>query len=286
VALRAWLEASVDFPDDAVDSLSDERIRHDLDAAIAALQAVTTNAQQGQLLRDGITLVIAGRPNAGKSSLLNALAGHEAAIVTAVPGTTRDLVRERIQIDGLPLHIIDTAGLRAVADAVEREGILRARRQIESADRVLWVFDDRDDPEHDALDRASLPPGVPVTLVRNKVDLTGSAPGMRPTPEGPEVALSARTGAGLDALRAHLKESVGYRGPAEGEFLARRRHLDALARAEGHLVQARGLARPAPPVELIAEELRLAHNALAEITGEFVTEDLLAVIFGRFCIGK
>lgn len=233
-----------------------------------------------------MTLVIAGRPNAGKSSLLNALAGVDSAIVTEVPGTTRDLLHERITIDGLPLHIVDTAGLRESSDPVEAEGIRRARAQIETADRILWVFDDQADPEHLDLDRRQLPSSVPLTLVRNKIDLSGRPPAVSESAEGVEVALAAKSGEGLELLVAHLKSCVGYRDQSEGEFIARRRHLDALQRALEHMRQgARALAESAAG-ELLAEDLRLAQQALSEITGEFTPDDLLGRIFATFCIGK
>ena len=233
-----------------------------------------------------MTVVIAGRPNAGKSSLLNALAGSEAAIVTHVPGTTRDILRERILIDGMPLHIIDTAGLRDVEDIVEQEGIRRARRAIEQADRVLWIFDDQEDPQHDSLDRATLPDKIPITLVRNKIDLTGFPPGVRRTRSGTEVSIAANSGAGLEELRVHLKSCMGYQGSQEGEFMARRRHLDALERAAFHLYEGGQVFNSIAAGELLAEELRLAQNALSEITGEFLPDDLLGEIFRNFCIGK
>ena len=286
ISLRAYVEAAVDFPNEEVDFLSDSKVAEDLRSVIDSLDRVRQSARQGQLLRDGMTLVIAGRPNAGKSSLLNALSGRDAAIVTHVPGTTRDLLRERIQIDGMPLHIVDTAGLREGPDPVEREGIRRARREMEQADRLLWVFDDQEDPDHDAMDRASLPRNVPITLVRNKIDLTGTAPGMRRTPDGVEVAIAAATGEGVDELRAHMKASIGYQGPGDGEFMARRRHLEALERTDSHLRQGQQALALEAAGELLAEELRLAQNALSEITGEFLPDDLLGEIFGRFCIGK
>ncbi|MCH8507114.1 MAG: 50S ribosome-binding GTPase, partial [Ectothiorhodospiraceae bacterium] len=242
-------------------------------------------AAQGQVLRDGMTVVIAGRPNAGKSSLLNALAESDAAIVTEIAGTTRDTLRERIQIDGMPLHVIDTAGRRESADVVEQEGIRRAWRAIAEADRLLLVVDDREGPgplERQVLAERSA--DTPVTIIRNKVDLSGGKPGE--DSEGPEavIRLSAKTGAGLDLLREHLKACMGYHA-GEGSFTARRRHLDALDRADAALQLAAGqLAVGAG--ELMAEELRQAQQALAEITGEFTSEDLLGAIFSTFCIGK
>jgi tRNA modification GTPase len=285
-SLRAYVEASVDFPEEELDLLDERKISLDIGEIVQDLEKVRQSARQGQLLRDGMTLVIAGRPNAGKSSLLNALAGYDAAIVTQVPGTTRDLLKERIQIDGLPLHIVDTAGLGDGTDPVEKEGISRARSQIEQADRVLWVFDDQEDPTHDAVDRATLPLGVPVTLVRNKIDLTGTEPGLTLTPEGPELAVAASNGVGIGQLRDHIKECVGYEGPMEGEFMARRRHLNALDRTASHLKSGLRWFRKEKAGELLAEELRMSQIALSEITGEFLPDDLLGEIFSRFCIGK
>jgi tRNA modification GTPase len=237
------------------------------------------------VLRDGLTVVIAGKPNAGKSSLLNQLAGREAAIVTDIAGTTRDLLREYIQIDGMPLHIIDTAGLREGADVVEREGIRRAREAIAKADLVLLMIDDRhaDDSEDW---RAGLPESLPVVRVHNKIDLTGRLPGVSETSNGVEINLSVKTGAGLEDLRLHLKQCAGYDSGAGEVFIARRRHLDALSRA--HAAIANGLKQllgPRAP-ELLAEDLRLAQYALSEITGEFTPDDLLGRIFSSFCIGK
>ena len=284
--LRIYVEAAIDFPEEEIDFLSDGKVSADLQSVLDRLKAVKQSAGVGRLLRDGMQLVIAGRPNAGKSSLLNALSGRESAIVTEIPGTTRDLLREQIQIDGMPLHLIDTAGLREHAEAIEREGIRRAREEIGRADRILWVFDDQSDPAHDALDRRSLPPDIPLTLVRNKIDLTGTAAGLRQTDAGPEISISATTGAGMDQLREHLKQSMGYHGAGEGEFIARRRHLDALDRARAHLVQGQAVLLQAGSGELLAEDLRQARQALSEITGEFTSEDLLGEIFSSFCIGK
>lgn len=286
IQLRIYVEAAIDFPEEEIDFISDGKVSADLRAIQSDLSDLTENARIGSLLREGMTLVIAGRPNAGKSSLLNALAGRESAIVTDIPGTTRDLLRERIQIDGMPLHLIDTAGLRESGDQVEQEGVRRAREQIGKADRVLWIFDDQADPGHDALDRSTLPKEVPVTLVRNKIDLTGRTPGTWETAEGTEVALSARNGQGLDLLRQHLKRSVGYQGSQEGAFIARRRHLDALARASKHLLTGEQALTLSASGELLAEDLRQAQNSLSEITGEFSSDDLLGRIFSSFCIGK
>lgn len=286
IRLRLYVESAIDFPEEEIDFLSDGKVSADLHDIIRQTETIRSSASTGRLLRDGMTLVIAGRPNAGKSSLLNALAGVDSAIVTEVPGTTRDLLHERIAIDGLPLHIVDTAGLRESSDPVEEEGIRRARTQIERADRILWVFDDQADPEHLTLDRRQLPPSVPLTLVRNKIDLSGRQPAISESQEGVEVALAANSGAGLDLLIAHLKSCVGYRDQSEGEFIARRRHLDALERALEHLRQGSAMLCEAEAGELLAEDLRQAQQALCEITGEFSADDLLGRIFSTFCIGK
>ena len=286
VALRMYVEAAIDFPEEEIDFLSDGKVSADLQGLVRSLKDVEHSARVGRLLRDGMSLVIAGRPNAGKSSLLNALAGRDTAIVTAVPGTTRDLLRERIQIDGIPLHIVDTAGLRDSADEVEIEGMRRAREEIEQADHIIWVFDDQADPGHDDLRPERLPSQVPFTLVRNKIDVTSTPPGLSTRPEGTEIAISAKTGAGVDLLREHLKRSLGYQGPQEGEFIARRRHLDALSRASEYLRSGNLALNEEGAGELLAEDLRQAQRALSEITGEFTSEDLLGAIFSSFCIGK
>jgi len=285
--LRTWVEAAIDFPDEEIDFLADPQVAGRLDALQAELQAIEQSARQGRLLRDGMTLVIAGQPNAGKSSLLNALAGHDAAIVTEVPGTTRDVLREQIQIDGMPLHIIDTAGLHDTDDPVEREGMRRAREVIGNADRVLLVIDDQRGftPADDAILQA-LPASVPHTRIINKIDLSGRAAGIDDRGVVTEVALCARDGRGLDDLRLHLKHCAGYREQSEGGFSARRRHLDALDRAGEHIDSGRRQLEAQQAGELLAEDLRLAQQSLSEITGEFSSDDLLGEIFGSFCIGK
>jgi tRNA modification GTPase len=217
---------------------------------------------------------------------MNALSGRDTAIVTDVPGTTRDLLKEQIQIDGLPLHLIDTAGLRESGDQVEQEGIRRAREQIANADRVLWVFDDRTDPEHSAFNGDELPQGVPVLFVRNKIDLTGTEAGIKESPNGTEIAISAHMEKDILLLRDYLKGSVGFHGAEEGEFLARRRHLDALERAGKHLKSGEQVLQDSGSGELLAEDLRQVQLALSEITGEFRADDLLGEIFTSFCIGK
>ena len=402
--LRIYVEAAIDFPDEEIDFLSDGKIEAQLNNVIADLDAVRAEARQGSLLREGMKVVIAGRPNAGKSSLLNALAGREAAIVTDIAGTTRDVLREHIHIDGMPLHIIDTAGLREASDEVERIGIERAWQEIEQADRVLFMVDgtttDAVDPaeiwpefiarlpaklpitvvrnkaditgetlgmsevnghalirlsartgegvdvlrEHihidgmplhiidtaglreasdeverigierawqeieqadrvlfmvdgtttDAVDPAEiwpefiarLPAKLPITVVRNKADITGETLGMSEVNGHALIRLSARTGEGVDVLRNHLKQSMGFDTNMEGGFLARRRHLQALEQAAEHLQQGKAQLLGAWAGELLAEELRLAQQNLSEITGEFTSDDLLGRIFSSFCIGK
>lgn len=287
IRLRMYVEAAIDFPEEEVDFLGDAAIRDQLRALDRQFTDLQAGARQGRLLREGMTVVIAGRPNAGKSSLLNALAGHEAAIVTPIAGTTRDVLREHIQIDGMPLHVIDTAGLRDSGDAVEQEGMKRAWRAIESADRLLLVIDDQQGfgaADQHILDR--LPQRLPHTLIHNKIDLSGHAPSGIADAAADRLYLSAREGRGLDALRAHLKQCMGYTGETEHGFTARRRHLDALDRAWKHVRFGRAQLEERGAGELLAEELHLAQQALNEITGEFSSDDLLGRIFSSFCIGK
>ena len=286
-ALRTYVEAAIDFPDEEIDFLSDHALRDRLAAVFAAFESITAAARQGALLREGLRVVIAGKPNAGKSSLLNKLAGEEIAIVTDVPGTTRDVLRQQVHLDGRPLNLVDTAGLRATADVVEVEGVRRARNEMAQADRVLYVLDiGTGDSESWAADLSALPAGVPVTLVFNKIDLTAGGARLDETAAPPRVFLSAHTGAGLDLLRTHLKAAVGYRETESGVFAARRRHVDALQRARAHVQNAADTLSTTRAFELFAEDLRLAQHALGEITGEFTSDDLLGEIFGSFCIGK
>jgi tRNA modification GTPase len=285
--LRTYVEAALDFPEEEIDFLADERLVQELGTLARACAALLASTRQGVLLRDGMTVVLAGPPNAGKSSLLNALAQTEVAIVSPVPGTTRDVLRERIHLDGMPLHVIDTAGLRQTRDAIESEGIRRARAQMARADRVLLVVDDSAWDERAIQEALSLlPEDLPCTRIRNKIDLSGRPSGAIQTAAGIEIALSAKTGAGIDDLRRHLKECMGLQPAGEGTFLARRRHLDAIGRAQHHIARGQRCLQDRRAGELVAEELRLAQQALSEITGEFTPEDLLARIFSSFCIGK
>ncbi len=289
--LRIYVEAAIDFPDEEIDFLSDGKIEAQLNGVMADLDGVRAEARQGSLLREGMKVVIAGRPNAGKSSLLNELAGREAAIVTDIAGTTRDVLREHIHIDGMPLHIIDTAGLRETSDEVERIGIERAWNEIEQADRVLFMVDGTTTAATEPAEiwpefMARLPSTLPITVVRNKADITGETLGLSEVNGHSLIRLSARTGEGIDLLREHLKQSMGFTSNMEGGFLARRRHLQALEQAAQHLVQGKEQLVSAYAGELLAEELRLAQQALSEITGEFTSDDLLGRIFSSFCIGK
>ncbi|ERP86945.1 tRNA modification GTPase TrmE [Marinobacter sp. ES-1] len=291
--LRIYVEAAIDFPEEEIDFLADGKVASDLQSLLEQVQQILGEAQQGTILRDGMKVVIAGRPNAGKSSLLNALAGREAAIVTAIEGTTRDVLREHIHIDGMPLHIIDTAGLRDSPDEVERIGIARAWEEIRQADRILLMVDatttDKTEPHEiwpDFIDQ--LPKGAPVTVIRNKVDLTGEPVGISAEPHqaAPVIRLAAKAAEGLEVLRDHLKESIGFASTTEGGFLARRRHLDALERARDSLLQGQAQLEGYGAGELLAEDLRAAQDALGEITGHLTPDELLGKIFSSFCIGK
>lgn len=295
VALRTYVEAAIDFPEEEIDFLADGDLAKRLDSFRDQFDAVERSARRGRLLRDGMMIVIAGRPNAGKSSLLNRLAGYDAAIVTPVAGTTRDVLRERIHIDGMPLHVLDTAGLREAGDLVEEEGIRRAHAEMRRADRILFVIDAVADPDGQAFEeeRARLPAHVPVTLILNKCDLLprfalepGPPATERASAPPPRIAVSALTGDGLEALRSHLKNSMGYDSLDAGAVSARARHLEALSRARRHVDAAAHELAERRAGELIAEELREAQRALGEITGEFTSEDLLGRIFSTFCVGK
>ena len=291
IYLRTYVEASIDFPDEEIDFLADGKIEANLRGIINQLEDVRSEAKQGSILREGMKVVIAGRPNAGKSSLLNALAGREAAIVTDIAGTTRDILREHIHIDGMPLHIIDTAGLRDATDEVERIGISRAWTEIEQADRIILMLDSSD-PESADLSKvrseflAKLPTTLPVTIVRNKIDLNGEQASESEEDGYQMISLSAQTHDGIQLLRDHLKQAMGFQTGMEGGFLARRRHLDALEKASEHLQIGLVQLTEFHAGELLAEELRLVQTYLSEITGEFTSDDLLGNIFSSFCIGK
>lgn len=289
--LRIYVEAAIDFPEEEIDFLADGKVAGDLQQIIDKLAEVKQEARQGSLIREGMNVVIAGRPNAGKSSLLNALAGKESAIVTDIAGTTRDVLREHIHIDGMPLHIIDTAGLRDAPDEVERIGISRAWDEIQKADRVLLMVDGTttatDDPEQIWPEFVSrLEDKSKITVIRNKCDLTSEQPVIGEHEGHTLISLSAKADIGVDNLRQHLKDCMGYANTTEGGFLARRRHIDALNRSESLLLTGQEQLIYGGAGELLAEDLRLAQQHLSEITGEFSSDDLLGRIFSSFCIGK
>ncbi|MCF2911238.1 tRNA uridine-5-carboxymethylaminomethyl(34) synthesis GTPase MnmE [Pseudoalteromonas sp. DL2-H2.2] len=291
IHLRMYVEAAIDFPDEEIDFLSDGKVAGDLSAIIEQLGVVRQQAKQGSIMREGMKVVIAGRPNAGKSSLLNALAGREAAIVTDIAGTTRDVLREHIHIDGMPLHIIDTAGLRDSPDKVEQIGIERAWDEIRAADHVLFMVDGTETDETDPARIwpefiEQLPQGMDITVIRNKVDLSGEPTGTSHDHGHALIRLSAKDSTGIDLLREHLKACIGFTGATEGGFMARRRHLDALERAAEHLEIGQTQLEMHIAGEILAEELRLTQQHLNEITGEFTSDDLLGKIFSSFCIGK
>ncbi len=292
VELRLLVEATLDFPEEELEFLERAGARQRLAAAAVQLDAVLATARQGALLREGVQVVLAGQPNVGKSSLLNALAGAELAIVTPIPGTTRDRVGETIQIEGVPIHVVDTAGLREVGDEVERIGVARSWSAIDEADVVVFLHDltRLGDPGYDAGEariEERIADAMPRVLhVFNKADaVTASA--LEAASSGATLAISAKTGAGLDALRRELLARAGWLAETEGVFVARARHVEALRRARAHLAEADVQARAGDTaLELVAEELRAAHDALGEITGTFTSDDLLGAIFSRFCIGK
>ena len=287
IQLRIFVEAAIDFPEEEIDYLSDGKVAGQLQGILDRLQAVFVAAQQGVLLREGMSVVILGRPNAGKSSLLNALSGRESAIVTDIAGTTRDIVKEEINIDGMPLHVLDTAGVRIATDQVEQIGIERAWKALDDADRVLVMLQAGEAihaEDQIILDR--LPAHIPVTLIRNKIDLINHDPMVEVEGEQTIVWLSAKQQIGVDLLRTHLKTAMGFEQTGEGVFMARKRHIDALQAAlqwtQNGQKQLEGYAAG----ELLAEDLRSAQEVLSHITGRFTSDDLLGRIFTSFCIGK
>jgi len=283
IELRIYVEAAIDFVDEEIDFLSDGVVENRVIRLLTTLRKIQSTAQQGRLLRDGMRVVLAGKPNAGKSSLLNALAGHDAAIVTEIAGTTRDVLKERIQIDGMPLHIIDTAGLRESDNAVELEGIRRAHIEIQKADKILLLID-ASDPEPDSLLK-TLPQQISLTKIYNKIDLLGRKPEIIEKDGDTEIYLSIKKQLGMALLSQHLKQSVGFDATADNVFIARRRHIIAINKALEFVENALGQLRHQAG-ELVAEDLRQAQNNLSEITGTFTPDDLLGKIFSSFCIGK
>ena len=289
--LRIYVEAAIDFPEEEIDFLADGKVMGDLEAIQHELGQVRDSASQGALMQEGMTVVIAGRPNAGKSSLLNALSGRDSAIVTDIAGTTRDVLREHIHIDGMPLHIVDTAGLRETPDQVEQIGVQRAWDEINKADKILLMVDSTSTESNEPHDIwpdfvDQLPKGTRISVIRNKIDQSGEGAGIDLSTNTPVIRLCAKSGDGVDNLKQHLKEVMGYTGTTEGGFSARRRHIDALNQAEEFLNNGHYQLTTMGAGELLAEDLRMAQQALGEITGQMSADDLLGKIFGSFCIGK
>ena len=283
VDLRLHVEAAIDFPEEEIDFLADEGLLRKIEDCTKAFAKLQREASIGRVLRDGLQLVIVGKPNVGKSSLLNLLSGQEAAIVTEVAGTTRDILREQIEIDGLAVELVDTAGLREDPDRIEAEGIRRAREALKNADGALWIRDAGDE-SGDELDD-EIPDDIPLIILRNKIDVTGDMPGA--TKESPTTLnVSAKTGAGIDDLRTTIRRLAGYSDLGEGAFTARRRHVDAIDKAHEHFERGREALANDKAGELFAEDLRLSHEALGEISGTVSSDDLLGRIFSEFCIGK
>lgn len=285
--LRLYVESSIDFSDEDIDFLAGNELKKLIDDLKTSFKTLTNTAKQGSLLRDGMTVVLAGKPNAGKSSLLNALAQRDTAIVTDIAGTTRDVLKEHIQIDGMPVHIIDTAGLRETTNAIEQEGVKRAKQAIATADQVLLIVDDQESSsdEHRLL-LNDIPDNIPITIVCNKIDLTKQQPAIYVEGTQTVIKLSAKKEQGLNLLGQHLKTLMGFNSEEKNIFLARRRHLDALARANSLLNNGIEQLLMYQAGELFAEDLRLAQYALSEITGKMTPDDLLGEIFSSFCIGK
>jgi len=291
IQLRVYVEAAIDFPEEEIDFLTDGKVESDLRGLSDQLAALLTSVTQGALLKEGISVVIAGEPNAGKSSLLNALSGLDTAIVTDVPGTTRDVLREQITIDGMPLHIIDTAGLRVTQDTVERKGIERAEDEIKRADQILFVVDASKafDLSVDAIfpkAEANLCLAENLTFVLNKTDTPDYTGYQAQQSKHPVIEISAKTGSGLPELKQHLKKCAGYVSAGEGLFSARRRHISALNKTEVCIARALQQLLTAEAGELIAEDLKQAQQELGSITGDFTSDDLLGEIFSSFCVGK
>ncbi len=285
IAVRAYVEAALDFPEEEVDHLADASLTARLEKLAADLDRLVADTRQGTLLRDGARVVLLGPPNAGKSSLLNALSRTDRAIVSPTPGTTRDTVELSIQLDGLPVHLVDTAGLRSTGEQIEQEGIRRAREAVAGADIALLILeDDSAVAVRDYL--ADIPSGIRPAVVWNKIDLTGRAPAPRLDTDPAELPVSVMTGAGMDALKDFLKTAMGYQSAGEAPYIARRRHLQAIGQAREHFRAALAAMRDGRSGELIAEDLRLAQHRLGEVTGEFTSDDLLGRIFSEFCIGK
>jgi tRNA modification GTPase len=291
--LRIYVEAAIDFPEEEIDFIEEGQVAQTLEHITAQLKRVEHEAQQGCIAREGMKLVIAGKPNAGKSSLLNALSGQDTAIVTAIEGTTRDVLREDIQIDGMPLLIVDTAGLRESPDEIEQEGIRRAWKEMESADRILLVIDASTDQQELPQDELILSDHqrrlldkTPITRVYNKCDLSKESPKVTQTDNGVRIHLSAKKHLGINLLTAHLKDCMGYSSDIEGRFSARRRHLQSLQDAAEYLQAGHLQIVEAGAGELLAEDLRQCQNSLGEITGAVSNDELLGKIFSSFCIGK
>lgn len=281
--LRLYVEAAIDFPEEETDFLSDQQLHDAIDGCHKAFAKLFEQVTVGRVLRDGYRVVIVGKPNAGKSSLMNCLSGEETAIVTEIAGTTRDILREQINIDGLAVELIDTAGLREDPDRIEKEGIRRAREMLRSADAALWILDTTEPADAEMDDE--LPENIPIITVRNKIDLSGESAGEDPDDDR-VIRLSAMTGDGIDALRTRLRELAGYKDLGEQTITARRRHLEALVQAREHFDIGRQALTERHAGEVFAEELRLTHQALGEITGATSSDDLLGMIFSEFCIGK